>query len=779
MDRSQGGIGSLLGTFVAVGSIACTALLGFAAPQSGTTPAPAPGRVVVGVPPVVVLPAVLANAQTHGTASELAQIQQALDRKIGSALQTSRKFDVIAQADLGRVLQQQDDVLKSGRFDPNDPNVAKVAKLAGVKYIAAITIDDFQDQIQTANFEGTGQSATRRQIRLSAITDILDTTTGKVYESFRTTLGDLNAQANPTYTIESRGGSLTESVVNSIADQLADKTAQRFLDIIFPAKVTAVRDGVVTINRGDTTSIKVGQVWQAFATGDELFDPDTGESLGKEEVAIGFVRVTSVQPKVSTGTVCGQDRGIAPLCILRLTDRKDCEESASPKVSSAQMVTTVPTEAESAPALPQPRVARTSAPQPALRSEPRRQASDESPPPLGNRDASGRVTQPTSESEVAHPYSAAIFVKVRGKKVDPELVMVLEDYLVAMLDEGCFTTMSREDAVNAVARFSSAGANAGLGADSIDRDLSDRTSATRLAQNMGADYVLVASIDAPSEDVRVWNDSARGVHSDLTFFGLDTTYRILGRNEGKVIFSGVASAQIVRANPVLGSPAITEQLLKECARQMSGELLKKCATRVMPKPDELPLVAVSIKAALADLTVPEIVRGEKAGEWKVSSGSYQLEPTAFAIEVDGVLMGSSEAPFQAGTGLHKLRITRPNFETFEGTVNFARNPDGMCALTVPMRLSAEGLARYKEMASFFEGMKQNAALTQAQVDQMEGYATMLKNSRISIESSQKSNINVDTDEPLKAPLYENSFWSPWMPGGNGAGLPTLPAGQSP
>ena len=56
---------------------------------------------------------------------------------------------------------------------------------------------------------------------------------------------------------------------------------------------------------------------------------------------------------------------------------------------------------------------------------------------------------------------AAIFVKNRGCEIAPEKVMVLEDFLVARVGELCYTTMSREDMLNAVKRFASAGANAG------------------------------------------------------------------------------------------------------------------------------------------------------------------------------------------------------------------------------------------------------------------------------------------------------------------------------
>ena len=72
----------------------------------------------------------------------------------------------------------------------------------------------------------------------------------------------------------------------------------------------SVTDGVVTINRGEATGIAPNQVWEAFATGKELIDPDTGQSLGKEEIKVGEIVITDVLPKFSKGRVVGENRGI-------------------------------------------------------------------------------------------------------------------------------------------------------------------------------------------------------------------------------------------------------------------------------------------------------------------------------------------------------------------------------------------------------------------------------------------------------------------------------------
>jgi len=77
---------------------------------------------------------------------------------------------------------------------------------------------------------------------------------------------------------------------------------------------------------------------------------------------------------------------------------------------------------------------------------------------------------------------------------------------------------------------------------------------------------------------------------------------------------------------------------------------------------------------------------------------------------------------------------------------------------IPMKITAEERVRWQEMARFFADLKTDAALTDAQVSVLEGYATMLRNSKLSIDqrSDQKTDVKVDTNQ---APVFENnSFW---------------------
>jgi hypothetical protein len=53
-----------------------------------------------------------------------------------------------------------------------------------------------------------------------------------------------------------------------------------------------------------------------FALGEELIDPDTRESLGREEIFIGKAKIMSVLPKTSTAEIL-EDFGITKEAILR------------------------------------------------------------------------------------------------------------------------------------------------------------------------------------------------------------------------------------------------------------------------------------------------------------------------------------------------------------------------------------------------------------------------------------------------------------------------------
>jgi hypothetical protein len=56
----------------------------------------------------------------------------------------------------------------------------------------------------------------------------------------------------------------------------------------------------LVINAGSADGIKEGQRYQIYSIGDEILDPETGESLGQLENIKGIGRVVNVQDRMAT-----------------------------------------------------------------------------------------------------------------------------------------------------------------------------------------------------------------------------------------------------------------------------------------------------------------------------------------------------------------------------------------------------------------------------------------------------------------------------------------------
>ena len=69
------------------------------------------------------------------------------------------------------------------------------------------------------------------------------------------------------------------------------------------AKVVDVIDEFrVVINKGGSDGVSLGDRFLIYQIGDELFDPDTNESLGQLEIVRGQGRASHVQERMSTVT---------------------------------------------------------------------------------------------------------------------------------------------------------------------------------------------------------------------------------------------------------------------------------------------------------------------------------------------------------------------------------------------------------------------------------------------------------------------------------------------
>jgi hypothetical protein len=91
--------------------------------------------------------------------------------------------------------------------------------------------------------------------------------------------------------------------------------------------VAAIEGSQITINQGEGAGVVIDQVWNIYAPGAEITDPDTGKILGRNENEVGKIKINRTTTKLSYGEVVAGN-GITIGCIAR-PQQTEVEPTAS------------------------------------------------------------------------------------------------------------------------------------------------------------------------------------------------------------------------------------------------------------------------------------------------------------------------------------------------------------------------------------------------------------------------------------------------------------------
>ena len=357
------------------------------------------------------------------------------------------------------------------------------------------------------------------------------------------------------------------------------------------------------------------------------------------------------------------------------------------------------------------------------------------------------------KSEAAKPKPArktAIFVDNRAGAQLNEAVLRFEDQVAARAGGDKFEIISKEDVTKALKVYpDNAGAAASdrntLGTKE-DRKLTDDTSALRLGQNIGADYLLMVAIDTfDAESKRFKNADVDVVNKVFTLRG---TYKLLdGVTGGTLGGLPLRASKTVRetANLSVSNTDLTAELIEKLAETVAQDMLKKAdAFREASAIGDIP-VTIRCNArdlqgneiSLTDISITEdnrIVKGKDTTPLQVVA----------TVAFDGMVMGSTPATVKVKPGAHKLRLSRPGFTDAEMTVKAVEGMD----LVVTMQMSDEGFTRWLQIRDALNALDTSRKLTDAEVERIRGIAQMFRQSGFKIDhrSDVKSDVKVDAKE---------------------------------
>ncbi|MDP8299726.1 MAG: CsgG/HfaB family protein [Candidatus Tantalella remota] len=229
-----------------------------------------------------------------------------MSEMLTTALVDSGRFVVVERQAISDVLAEQD-FGASGRT--REAGSAKIGQLLNAQVLIRGAVTEFSTQTSGADtgfsIAGIGLGLSGSSSHVAVNLRMYDVITGEVIDSIRVegkaSGGGLSASYSGAFSVGGGGfaktplGKATQKVIN----EAVFKIAQRMDNVPWQGKIVTVKGDTIYLNAGENSNILPGSEFVVYKKGEDLIDPDTGSSLGSEDVKIGRVQVKSVEEKFS------------------------------------------------------------------------------------------------------------------------------------------------------------------------------------------------------------------------------------------------------------------------------------------------------------------------------------------------------------------------------------------------------------------------------------------------------------------------------------------------
>jgi len=227
-----------------------------------------------------------------------------------TALVKSGHYRVFERKEIDAVMSEQR-LGASGNV--TQESAAKAGKLLGAQFAVIGAITEFGYKQRSTGgllkMSGIGGGVSQTTAVIAVDVRFVDTETGEVVKA-ETVRKQKSAMGAHVSTDQFAGGSQSK-----FDDSLVGKAARDAVDGVvelldqqsgggaWSAKIVSVGDGACVINAGGDNA-KTGQRFLVFRPGEELKDPDTGESLGSKEDQVGEIEVTGAFGSTGRASNC-------------------------------------------------------------------------------------------------------------------------------------------------------------------------------------------------------------------------------------------------------------------------------------------------------------------------------------------------------------------------------------------------------------------------------------------------------------------------------------------
>lgn len=344
--------------------------------------------------------------------------------------------------------------------------------------------------------------------------------------------------------------------------------------------------------------------------------------------------------------------------------------------------------------------------------------------------------QPAATPAKPSSYVAAVVVSNRAGPDFDEKASALDDLLSARLADLGFQLISRETVTGGLRSYAPGAATdqaSAAASASAEAAFIDQSSAVRLAQNLGADYLLHATLVSYAKTERTV--TAYGNTLNNYDYTLRVAYKILDAQNGGALTGDVVTAthtEQASASSSASVGGVFENLLNQASEKITASLrVRRDTGRIAAAKPAAKQVTITLNVEAADLYIPD-VRINAENVVTVGESKFKVTPLNATVEVDGVAVGTAPGKITLRPGFSRLRLSREGFASWERTISASEGQ----TLNIALTMTPEGLARFRESTAFLNELKNNAKLTDAEVKVLEGQAKSLENSFFKVDTKE-------------------------------------------
>lgn len=282
-------------------------------------------------PTLAVLPFVLEpkNIQININDSEM-KIQVVESEFADQLLQNlvkSRKFTVLERSFVEKIMKENK-LTESDYAKPGEDQ--RIGKLLVADYLVVGHVDRVEFYMEKKFIEITKETSIRLKSTMKVHFRVVETKSGKVVCA-NTITRKLDSKDIPSQDRKNMTGGDYRDLLFS---DTAIAASTYILEGVYPVKIASVQGDDLVINRGEGTGINVGGLYEVYAQGEPVKDPDTGDIIGSDETKVGLIEITSVQQKFSKAKVLKSEGTLTVGAICRQVEKKLKDvEPATPRAT--------------------------------------------------------------------------------------------------------------------------------------------------------------------------------------------------------------------------------------------------------------------------------------------------------------------------------------------------------------------------------------------------------------------------------------------------------------